>query len=335
MKQKVVLTTPCEIIQHSFGLVFHPGGKPRIIIAVQHNGINPAAFEGIFAPIGGGWLSDLNVLPIAMEIYRKSFPNVVVVWNQFPRRFVDTNRSEGFPGFADERLKKYHVGFHLEVKKLLSLAEEPGAILLDLHGFTKQPRYAPRCGYDLILGTLNRQTVNTREEDPHNPFAILGLDQYWWRDISFKPDPKMMKKEDFDLQIRDVMGAQGLNVFCPQKEWYLFRRRIELSERYALVRLWDTVLRLVQDYRKRTGRKALTVDYSDEYDGGFLVADQCIKAIAPPDHVAIKADRPLAAIQIEINSKLRGMDRGLFRKGKKKRQLFIDALSGLINKICE
>jgi hypothetical protein len=58
-------------------------------------------------------------------------------------------------------------------------------LFIDLHGFGKQPAFAPHEGYDLILGTANRTTINHGEID--RLFAAFMRDKNY---IVFLPTEK-------------------------------------------------------------------------------------------------------------------------------------------------
>ncbi len=316
MKQKAILT-PCDVIHYNFGLVFHPGGRPRVVITVQHNGISTTAFEGIFTPMNDGGLADMNVLPIVMELYRKAYPNVVVVWNQFPRKFLDTNRDkDDIPKeiycredvfnvpYNDERLAKYYETFYQEIGFLLrnasaefleTMNQNKKGFLLDLHGFRKQPAYAPSAGYDVILGTRNRGTI-----------------------LSHQARLSVIKVADLDYSIRDSLKQSGLSVFCPEFEPIRQRKWRETNKGDNIVpRGWIRE----EDPEDMCLREP--PNYKDLYDGGFLI------------RYCSQFRRIAAAIQLEIHSSLREGAKEKTEEGSKKRSLFIDTLAGLIVKVCE
>lgn len=167
---------------------------PRCVIAVQHDGVTESLFEHEYEARTESTKKDLGVMPIAMEIFRKADPRAAVVWNQIPRRFLDTNRDPEDRlvwkrPFRDSRLAQEFERFHAAIDGLI---EESVAayghmpVLIDLHGFADQPRYASKPhGYDAILGTGNGTTI---------------------------------RRGDFDRKIANRLEQAGFCVFCPGTE---------------------------------------------------------------------------------------------------------------------
>jgi N-formylglutamate amidohydrolase len=94
-----------------------------------------------------------------------------------PRKYLDYNRSWPDPvnyypkvnssastAFEEEKLATAYLRYHEMVESLLKVGADSfgneQTLLLDLHGFSNQPEYAPQPdGYDLILGTGNRGSI--------------------------------------------------------------------------------------------------------------------------------------------------------------------------------
>ena len=71
--------------------------------------------------------------------------------------------------FDDPRLARVYGIYHEQILYLLrrsiSAHGEKAVVLIDMHGFGKQPAFAPQGGYDLILGTANRSTIHHGDLD--------------------------------------------------------------------------------------------------------------------------------------------------------------------------
>jgi hypothetical protein len=196
---------PLELIQRDFGLVFAPFAAPlpRVLITVQHCGLSKNVFRGIYQERDSDAVSESGVLSLAMDIFRQASPHVGIIYNQFHRIFLETNVPPE-EGYSDPAMKKYYDSYHREIDQYLisaSAAVQGPCLLLDLHGFTGQPPYAPEpTGYDVILGTGNRETVLCKRHDT---------------------SPNMT---NLDRQLRDVLEKEGLSVFCPEREPILEKR---------------------------------------------------------------------------------------------------------------
>lgn len=109
--------------------------------------------------------------------------NISAIRGLMPRKFVDYNRSwpsainyypltqpDAQTALNDARLSGAYNIYHESVRSLLAEGVDnfgnDGCLLIDMHGFSHQPVYAPKPdGYDLILGTGNRQTIYYGEVD--------------------------------------------------------------------------------------------------------------------------------------------------------------------------
>ncbi len=190
-------TLPCQIIHRNFGLVFTPSPDraPHVIVTVQHCGLGHDIFDGIFEPSDSPSVTDLKTFPLAMDLFRAAAPHVGIIYNQFNRRYVETN-VQPTDAYRDERLAGYYDAFHQEIEARIaqSFAVNGPCTIIDLHGFGEQPAHVPPGGYDAILGTGNRHTVRTAE-----PNCRAGLN-------------------NLDFQLRDELEKSGLSVFCPASD---------------------------------------------------------------------------------------------------------------------
>ncbi|MCL5091140.1 MAG: N-formylglutamate amidohydrolase, partial [Patescibacteria group bacterium] len=106
--------------------------------------------------------------------------HISIVRGLAPRGVVDLNRcwpeEKSYyknelpePALENLRYAPIYRHFHSTVSRLIELAIEvygrEKCLLVDLHGFSKQPDYAPEGGYDLIFGTGNRQTILYKDVD--------------------------------------------------------------------------------------------------------------------------------------------------------------------------
>lgn len=167
-----------EAFQESFCLVLKSKKPNKVVISVPHDGVG---FSGLF----GGMLSqresartvrDRKVWPIATGII-SSTENVSAIRGLMPRKYLDYNRSWPDPvnyyphtqlgstsALDDERLSTAYLVYHEMIEHLLKTGIDAfgneKVLLLDLHGFSEQPEYAPvPNGYDLIFGTGNRGSI--------------------------------------------------------------------------------------------------------------------------------------------------------------------------------
>lgn len=97
----------------------------------------------------------------------------------FKRKLIDYNRptqrdDRGQIAYVDDRLKLFYETYHNYIFKSLEFINThklyKAPLLIDLHGFTKQPNYPKphQSRYDVILGTNYRSTVQ------HNSDILLG-----------------------------------------------------------------------------------------------------------------------------------------------------------------
>lgn len=160
-----------------FTWVFESAKGSPVIITVPHDrGFYPHEVSGFFKPREKGVKGrDAHVWPIVRDILLEVRVNAVR--GLFPRRFIDYNRSiEGInycpfsqketeTAFDDVGLGHIYDYYHRVIAELLEKAIQTygkeKCLLVDFHGFTKQPSYGE---YDLILGTGNRITVRSHAD---------------------------------------------------------------------------------------------------------------------------------------------------------------------------
>ncbi len=175
-------------------------GSP-VTISVPHDGLPYCDLSGFFEPRKMGYRGrDKFVWPIAKDIILHAKANAVR--GLMPRTLVDYNRAwpeginyypltqkEVHTALDDVRLVEpyhhYHRTIDRLVKKSIKRFGREKTLLIDLHGFAKQPPYAPQGGFDLILGTGNRITI---------PYG------------------------DVDVRLADHMMRRGHRVFLPKDE---------------------------------------------------------------------------------------------------------------------
>ena len=146
-----------------------------VVVSVPHDGLGSFDFRGLFLERSRGYKGrDKYVWPIVKDIALR-YP-VSAIRGLIPRAFIDYNRSwpvginyypkkqkEADKALDDDKLADAYSYYHGEIDRLISLAIRKYGIekclLIDLHGFSKQPPYAPEGGFDLIFGTGNRKTI--------------------------------------------------------------------------------------------------------------------------------------------------------------------------------
>lgn len=171
-----MIQTESYSIQMENGLViFETKEISPVLISIPHDGLPFQAFSGFFEPRKLGYRGrDLYVWPVAKDILVSA--NVNAIRGLMPRTLIDYNRAwpdginyypltqkEVHTALDDMRLVQAYQHYHASIDRILerSIREfgKEKTLLIDLHGFSKQPPYAPEGGYDLILGTGNRISV--------------------------------------------------------------------------------------------------------------------------------------------------------------------------------
>jgi len=132
-----------------------------VLLTVPHDGVGGLGLEPfLFSRKNGCHKHDVGVWPIVRDVLPLFEANVVR--GLLPRRYLDYNRAEDqafeAPQFRSS-YQAYHGRIFHEVRQMQNQFPADQLLLLDVHGFGSQPPYAPRDGYDLILGTGNRSTV--------------------------------------------------------------------------------------------------------------------------------------------------------------------------------
>lgn len=171
-----MIRTENHSIQMENGLVvFETRKTSPVLISVPHDGLPFNAFSGFFEPRKTGYRGrDLYVWPVAKDIIVSA--NINAIRGLMPRTLVDYNRAwpeginyypltqkEVHTALDDARLvpayQSYHASIDRILKKSIRKFGKEKILLIDLHGFSKQPPYAPEGGYDLIFGTGNRASI--------------------------------------------------------------------------------------------------------------------------------------------------------------------------------
>lgn len=160
----------CLTVRHEF--------PAHIILSIPHDGLISPDLAGLLEPRTQGVRGrDRHVWPIAKDILLKCVSrgmSVSAVRLLMPRAYVDANRPlpkhevydpdvQGQTALEDHRLVSIYNHYHAQLANLvqasIATSGPRDVLLLDLHGFGKQPAMAPPSGYDLILGTGNRATI--------------------------------------------------------------------------------------------------------------------------------------------------------------------------------
>jgi N-formylglutamate amidohydrolase len=189
----VMLTSYPGLIvsNHDFTVVLSHQKSSRVIISVPHDCLIANDFINMFqSRRNGETVRDLYVWPIVNDIVwhcLQSEMKIDATRFLLSRTYVDANRERkgglnlcpdtlGQTAFDDPNLAVAYERYHGELENLISQSvREHGAeniLLLDVHGFSKQPKYLYQSTedddmtpYDLILGTASRTTINHGEVD--------------------------------------------------------------------------------------------------------------------------------------------------------------------------
>ena len=137
-----------------------------VIITIPHDGIfHNSDWQGIIGFRERGCIGrDKNTWPIVRDIIFLT-NKLSVVRGTFPRAIIDYNRADdnsSIPALIDPRMQQffsnYHYAIEFFIKRALKAYEKHRCLLLDIHGFDKQPDNEM---YDIILGTDHRQTIQS------------------------------------------------------------------------------------------------------------------------------------------------------------------------------
>ncbi len=156
-------------------MIFESKRLSPVLVSIPHDGLPFREFSGLFEPRKIGHRGrDLHVWPIAKDILSSATVNAVR--GLMPRTLIDYNRAwpcginyypltqkEVHTALDDPRLYPAYFYYHASIDRILWTSIKKfgrnRCLLIDLHGFGKQPSSAPQGGYDLILGTGNRISI--------------------------------------------------------------------------------------------------------------------------------------------------------------------------------
>jgi N-formylglutamate amidohydrolase len=165
-----------SLSNRDFSLILSHQQPARVIISVPHDCLLSGDFSGLFQKRQCGTnVRDLYVWPIVADIVRiclDSETRVDAIRFLMSRAYIDANRAlfqeenlnsntSHETALDDQLLLPLYQNYHRELQQLLerSMREfgTENILLIDLHGFKKQPRASRH--YDLILGTAHRETI--------------------------------------------------------------------------------------------------------------------------------------------------------------------------------
>jgi len=226
-------------------------GSP-VTISVPHDGLPYHDLSGLFEPRKIGYRGrDKFVWPVAKDIILHARVNAVR--GLMPRTLVDYNRAwpeginyypltqkEVHTALDDERLvepyQQYHHTIDRLVRKSINLFGKEKTLLIDLHGFAKQPPYAPEGGFDLIFGTGNRVTIPYGDVDVRLAQHMIGRGYR-----VFLPKPESLGEiEDYysaDFTTRHHSEKHNINVI-----------QIEIASRFRSLGSRDIGQKLSRDF---------------------------------------------------------------------------------------
>lgn len=189
------------IENENFSVTYAHKVPPKVVISVPHDGLIKEDFSNLFIPRKHGWKGrDKYVWPIVSDLLVRAAElkySIDAVRFLMSRAYVDANREVkgdsnidpdtlGQIAFDDPKLARVYGHYHEQIiyllRRSISTHGAEQVLFIDMHGFGKQPKFAPDGGYDLILGTANRTTV---------PFG------------------------EMDKEFATFMGARGYKVFLP------------------------------------------------------------------------------------------------------------------------
>ncbi len=176
----IFLKQGAVIDNENFSITYYNNNGPsRVVLSVPHDGLAAENFTGLFTPRSLGWKgADKYTGPLVNDVMFYALQNglsVDAVRFLMARMFVDANRevptienidseTRGQVAYDDMKLARVFAYYHEQIDYLLQRSickfGQKNVLFLDVHGFGKQPEFAPKAGYDLILGTANRSTIN-------------------------------------------------------------------------------------------------------------------------------------------------------------------------------
>lgn len=174
----ITLQSGLTISNRNFSIVLSHQKPSRVIIAVPHDGLISNDLSGMFqARTFGVKGRDKHVWPIVNDIVKKSLESGIridAVRFLMPRAYVDANREMfnetnldpdtlGQSALDDLLLVPTYQYYHTELGRLVKRSIKAfgvrKVIVIDMHGFGRQPKTAPSGGYDIIIGTANKETI--------------------------------------------------------------------------------------------------------------------------------------------------------------------------------
>ena len=172
------------IENENFSVTYVHAAPSKVVISVPHDGLITEDFSNLFKPRRLGWKGrDKYVWPIVNDILVRSIESkypIDALRFLMSRAYIDANREVkgdknvdpdtlGQIAFDDPKLARVYGHYHEQIiyllRRSISTHGEKEVLFIDMHGFGKQPKFAPEGGYDLILGTANRTTVPFGEMD--------------------------------------------------------------------------------------------------------------------------------------------------------------------------
>lgn len=177
-------TPDFQVENENFSTTYFNRRPAKVVVSVPHDGFIRNDFDGLFTERRIGWKGrDLYVWPVVNRMLVHAITHeasIDAVRFLMARAYVDANRevqnaenldpdTQGQIAFDDPRLARVYGFYHEQIEYLLrrSCSEhgEQNVFFVDMHGFGKQPAFAPEGGYDLILGTAYRSTIRYGEPD--------------------------------------------------------------------------------------------------------------------------------------------------------------------------
>ncbi len=240
-----------RVTNENFTEIWQAKKPSRVVITVPHDGIPnykwPDKIRDRRKSVTGGdpqvWLIAKDVLFSSRRLRIREF--ISVVRGNIPRGVVDLNRSWPFPrsycvgqkpqlALENPRYASVYRQYHGLIKKLLMDSIESygkeGCLLVDLHGFGKQPDYAPKNGYDLILGTGNRASI------------------YY---------------DDIDFKMGEYLRSKGYEVFVPRDKSSSHKKEdlyaAEFTTRYWAERLKINAVQIETAHKFRDKKRGVEI----------------------------------------------------------------------------
>ena len=227
-----------SLTMEEWSVVFEARKPSPVTISCPHDGLLLPEFSGLFEARKTGWwgrdlrvwrrikdillLTDVNsvrgLMPRALIDYNRAWPKGI---NYYPR-----TQKEVHTALDDAKLLNAYEYYHSSIDRILKESTtrfgREHVLLLDVHGFEKQPSYAPASGLDLILGTGNRASVphgNIDEKLAHY-MTERGYNVFLPEDMSIGPEEDWYSA---DFTTRHHSEKRGINVI-----------QIEIASRFRI-----------------------------------------------------------------------------------------------------